>query len=97
MDGWMNEWMNEWMDGWMDEWMNEWMNGWMDGWISREINYKSQLDINRESHISSHLPRLNWNFEMLVFEEEGKPDIQENNPNGQPRNNNKLKDEFDLG
>ena len=34
---------------------------------------------------------------MLVLKEEGKPDIQENNPNGQARNNNKLKDEFDLG
>ena len=35
--------------------------------------------------------RSNWNLEVSVFVEEGKPDNPEKNPRSKVRNNNKLK------
>ncbi len=43
------------------------------------------------------LSRSNWNLEMLVFLEGGKPENPEKNPRGRARTNNKLNPHMALG
>ena len=40
--------------------------------------------------VALEIPQLNWNLEVLVFVEGGKPENQEKNPRSKERTNNKF-------